>query len=345
MVPSNGQSDSIVRARTSAAAIPPSYQCFPSGLPPVGGGASPQLAYIANCAVSTAKQAKNLQSMAVAIVQDLGNGRYKSYCTGTPLTYDATTGIGFVVTAAHCVVGNAKAANTSVKLRNITTFDSGLYYVYQGTPGFFSGGDKITGVVNAVYIPSRYCRVPRFDANGCSDLPKQNGDVAVLKVVTRIGKSIETMPLVRLAPANLKMPEGAFIMALGYGLNTTSKPEDRTLYYVDYQYFANDTYRGDSGQDTIMNGYRKNGGWYSIICQGDSGGGDFYWDGTYWNLVGAHSYGPTPCGTSGKFYSKANDVSADLRPWRYWIDAIPYDDTKQTGCVQIDSSYTCRARN
>jgi hypothetical protein len=333
---------------TASKAIPKPYRCFPSGLPAAAATFSPALAYISQCAVDRAPEAANLQKLAIALMQDHGAG-FAEYCTGTPLSYDAATGVGFVVTAAHCVVGGTKPVGAALTPANIITFSDHAQWVYQSTPGLLKNDPTaLTGEINAVYVPARYCQAAAIgkihDSFGCKDLTKQNGDVALLKIVGVHGHTMSVLPNLRLAPATLAMSPNSYLMALGYGTNTTSTPDDRVLYYVDYQYFANDLYRRVPSESSIMNGYFANKRFYSIICQGDSGGGDFYWDGTHWNLVGAHSWGPTPCGVSNAKYLRAFDVSADLRPWRAFIARIVAQDSAPTGCARLSRAYVCLAR-
>jgi hypothetical protein len=339
---SSGPQTAFRPAARAASTVPQAFRCLPSGLPS-GAGFAPSLAYMDQCAVASAPEAATLQKFAVALMAHDGGG-YSEYCTGTPLHYDPSTNVGFVVTAAHCVVGNHKAAGTPLAPQNITTFSSGNDWIYQGTPGIVTGASALTGKIEAVYVPSQYCRAPAFNGSGCSDLARQNGDVAVLKVAGDASQGLAVDPQLRLAPASAALPHDAEIMALGYGTNTSPTPGDRVLYYITYRYYANDAFEGVSSELSLMNGYRHNGSFYSIVCQGDSGGGDFYWDGTHWNLIGAHSWGPTPCGVWGPHYSTAYDVSADTRAFDRWIHLILRDDTQPTGCASLGSAYVCKAR-
>ncbi|MBV8489112.1 MAG: trypsin-like serine protease, partial [Candidatus Eremiobacteraeota bacterium] len=212
-------------------------------------------------------------------------------------------------------------------------------------PAILVSSGAMTGIVNAVYVPSRYCKVPAMDAGGCTSLGEQNGDVAVLKVQALAGKFLSVMPTMRLAPGNLAMRSMNYLMALGYGANTSAAPDSSALYYIDYRYYANNSYRNVAGESIILNGWQTGGGAYaSIVCQGDSGGGDFYWDGTYWDLVGAHSYGPTPCGVRNVSYTKAYDASADVRPFSAWIQDILRKDVTATGCAALGAAYVCKSR-
>jgi hypothetical protein len=327
------------------ASIPAPYRCFPSDLPTTSAGVSPQLAYIANCSVSDAKESANLQKLAIAMMTRRSTGDYIEYCTGTPVSYNPTTRVGFIVTAAHCVAGGAKAKGEPFTSNNIDTFALPTYWIYQSTPGRLSEAAKLTGEINAVYVPARYCEGAAFSQKGvCENLALQNGDIAILKIRAFDGDEMQVLPGLQIGDSSVKMPASADIMALGYGFNTSKTPEDRTLDYVDYEYFANNTYRTVTSEASIMNGYFKNDTYYSIVCQGDSGGGDFYWDGSHWNLVGAHSFGPVPCGVWGKTYETAHDISSDVRPWAGLIHDIIDKDTSPTGCVTVSSRLVCKAR-
>lgn len=320
--------------------VPASFRCLPSLLP-VAQTMRPSLAYMANCAVKSAREAPALEKLAVALMADHSYG-FTEYCTGTPISYDPNTHVGFIVTAAHCVVGGAKSPDAPVHPDNITTFSGGQDWIYQGPRGIVANTSELSGRIQAVYVPQQYCRVPAFSNGGCGNLTRQNGDVAVLKV-TALNRHIRVDGNLRLAPANAVLPQTAEIMALGYGTNTSTTPDDRVLYYITYHYYANDKFDGVPSELSLMNGYHANGNFYSIICQGDSGGGDFYWDGTHWNLVGAHSWGPVPCGVWGAKYISAYDVSADVRAFDTWVETIVRDDVNPRGCASLSSHYVCRA--
>jgi hypothetical protein len=328
-----------------ASAIPPSFACLPKI--EQTDARAPHIAYASACSVAKAQEAAALQKLAVAMMVSSGKG-FTEYCTGTPVAYDPKTHVGFVVTAAHCVVGGDKAAGAEVAAANIETFDPGQNRaeIYQGDPGIVRSAAVLTAKMMAVYVPSQYCKAPAFstDGDGCESPSEQNGDVAVLKVQTKGNTTLGVLPSLRIANAEQALAHGTLVMALGYGLNTSATPQDRVLNYIDYEYFANDAYKGITSQASIMNGYAHNQRYYSIICQGDSGGGDFYWDGTHWNLVGVHSWGPNPCGVTGGTYGDAFDVSADVRPFVDWIEKIVREDASATGCASLGPHYVCASR-
>lgn len=327
-----------------------SYQCLPTGLPTSSSADnSTKIAYGSNCEVSDVNDTSlqsSLQSMAVAITNESGS----RYCTGTPLSYNAVTGVGYVLSAAHCVVGNPKPAGQQITPNNIVTFAKNENYINQILHA--ASGSGTTGTIQAIYIPSQYCQSGDFtlDDQGsysCDDFDEQNGDLALLKVSFASGQSLAVNPQVQLAPSNFTMSEPSYILALGYGVNNYDiSSRNKSLYYITYEYFANNTYQGKvGGLSTIMNGYSPQGynAYYSIICGGDSGGGDFYWDGNNWNLVGAHSYGSSECGSASVRYAGAYDVSADIRPFTSQLKQIMDQDTTPTGCNASVSGFTCNS--
>jgi hypothetical protein len=319
--------------------IPKSYRCLPSGLP--GGPFQPGLAYISQCLVAKAPEGQNLEKLAISLT--LFDGLwYRSYCTGTPIAFNPSTKIGFVVTAAHCVVGGSKAPATNLTRTNIITFDHYFEWVYQGSPGKVWDQDALTGEIISVYVPARYCRMPSFNEHGCSDLAQQNGDIAVLQIKGLHGNTMRVLPGLRIGGPHLTLKNQQLIMALGYGENNTRDPHDSQLYYVDYNFFAKDSYRNVNSAASLMNGYFKNSTFYNIICRGDSGGGDFAWNGKEWALVGDHSWGAVPCGTYNSAYNRAEDVSADVRPWQSFVQAI-VDKAKAPGCANLGPQYVCRS--
>lgn len=327
---------------------PEAFKCLPSNAPPSSSnsGNGLQIAYGENCKVSN-MQPSMIKSELESMVTSISFANGTRYCTGTPLSYDPQTKVGYVLSAAHCVVGGStKAAGQPSTANNITTFEDNLGYINQKPEASRDSG--ITGTIEAIYIPSQYCQSAEIDpeAGGCTDLSEQDGDIALMKVSFTESQSLAVSPKVRLAESNLHMPYPSYIMAMGYGLTNNESLKNTSLYYITYEYFATNSYWGETGLSTLMNGYSPAGdnAFASIICQGDSGGGDFYWDGLYWNLVGAHSYGPTPCGIASRSYVDAHDVSADVRPFTAQLQQIMAQDTTSTGCNANVSGWACQAR-
>lgn len=280
-----------------------------------------------------------LESMAIALTNQNG-GRY---CTGTPLSYDEVSHTGYVLSAAHCVVGGSKDAGNLMTESNITTFDPeiievdgidryfDLNYVNQTTKA--SSGSGTTGKITAVYVPQYYCFNSGINDNGvCENLSNQNGDIALLKV--KYDHGVNLNPDVKLAKSSMVMQSPSYITALGYGMTNIGEDgaKNAKLYYITYEYFGNNTYQGfNGGYYTLMNGYSINNTFYSVVCGGDSGGGDFYWDGSKWQLVGVHSYGPSECGYVNYNY-RGQDVSADVRPFTKFLKNLMESTKDSDGC-------------
>ena len=356
--------------QSQAKALPSGYQCNPANYPSNTTPNSLQIAYAANCSVASAAESANLQKLAVALEYYRSkDNQFGRYCTGTPIYKNPTTGVYFIVTAAHCVIGTTaqKAAGAAITANNVSTYDMSnghnSAWVYQGTNAFVAESSNLNGQIMAVYVNSQYCQAPAFaaDENGnyeCpnTQLPQMNGDVAVIKVKTQPEKTIDIAPNVKLAPSDFYMTptssSGSNLLVLGYGgtnPNGTIAKEDLDNNYLNYiatQYFGTNSYGGATAAATIFNGFYNNGMFYTLICGGDSGGGDFAWDGGYWNLVGIHSWGNTdlPKGISCGAYDNNGymiNASADVRQLNGWIQAVMNQDNQATGCVNIDSQHVC----
>lgn len=309
--------------------IPVDFRCLPSiPLTANTSGNSTKIAYGDTCRVATISNPNTqatLGSMAIALT----NSRGIRYCSGTPISYDQTTGVGYVLSAAHCVIGNNKAANQHITPKNISIFN-GRNYVNQTLNANVGG---TTGVISAVYVPKQYCQNPEFSMGTCSKLTDQNGDLALLKINVHAGSVMSVNNQVQLATTAIQPDTPSYILALGYGL-TNLKANNTNLFYINYEYFATNSFHGETGQSVIMNGYSPSGlnNFYSLICGGDSGGGDFYWTNNQWHLIGVHSYGSSICGKSSPIYTNAADVSTDIRPFADQLNDIITADRTANGC-------------
>ena len=359
--------------QSQAKALPAGYQCNPSNYPSNSSPNSLQIAYAANCSVESAVESANLQQLAVALDYYRNDNQFGRYCTGTPIYKNPTTGVYFIVTAAHCVVGTTtqKAAGSAITANNVSTFVTAnghnSAWVYQGTNPMVAESSGLTGQIVAVYVNSQYCQNPAFafdpDAGTyeCPNdqLTQMNGDVAVIKVQTQPGKTINIAPNVKLAPSSFYMSPTAGgnttnLLVLGYGGTIpdgtvkNNNPDNNYLNYIATQYFGTNSYGGTSAPVTIFNGFFSNNMYYTLICGGDSGGGDFAWDGSNWNLVGIHSWGNTnvpPGVTCGAYMTNEYMVnaSADVRQLNGWIQNILNQDSLATGCANLSGTYVCAA--
>jgi hypothetical protein len=357
--------------QSQAKALPSGYQCNPANYPSNSTPNSLQIAYAANCSVESAAQSANLQKLAVALEYYRAESQqFGRYCTGTPIYQNPTTGVYFIVTAAHCVIGTTaqKAAGVAITASNVSTYDlsngHNSAWIYQGTNPLVTESSNLNGQIMAVYVNSQYCQAPAFALDTTSgtyecpndQLAQMNGDVAVVKVQTQPGKTISIAPNVKLAPSNFYMTptssSGSNLLVLGYGGTNTNGTisgqnlDNNYLNYIATQYFGTNSYGGTTAAATIFNGFYNNGMFYTLICGGDSGGGDFAWDGSYWNLVGIHSWGNTdlPAGIKCGAYA-TNDyminASADVRQLNGWIQTVLNQDNQATGCASLGSQYVC----
>jgi len=124
-----------------------------------------KLAYAQNGYVGTVSNAEvkhKLQSMAVALSYGPPIGESSSsidglrYCTGTPI-YESGD-LAFILSAAHCVVGNPKNSFTNISPSNIVIFDQRRNYINQNVDAKLGSGN--IGEITAVYVPSSYCAKP-----------------------------------------------------------------------------------------------------------------------------------------------------------------------------------------
>lgn len=283
-------------------------------------------------AITDSSLKASLSSLAVALSDSTG----RRYCTGTPLYINTITNDAFILTAAHCVVGNRKKANTPISATdNIVTFSSGRGYINQNVNASTSSGT--TGVIQAVYLVQDYCKNPPFTKDlktnkyFCQTLEEQNGDIAIIKVKATMPLNINSQ--VKLPTATLSIVPGTIMLSLGYGV-TEMNDENTRLNYINYEYFGTNSYQDVNAQKVLLNGYNPvtPNSYYSIICSGDSGGGDFYWDGSSWQLVGVHSFGSSKCGQANSAYGSAFDASADVREFTTQISNIIYNDTTPDAC-------------
>jgi hypothetical protein len=72
-------------------------------------------------------------------------------------------------------------------------------------------------------------------------------------------------------------------------------------------------------------------GYASLICGGDSGGGDIFWTGNKWILLSEHTYGPTSvCGT---FYSYLPNGETNVSSYYNWLENIIMNKNPIADCT------------
>lgn len=269
-----------------------------------------------------------------------------SLCSATPIHYDSQSDTTFLVSAAHCFV-NSKASPTTLSRSDIDAV-SGLQ-IYHGVGSSLHDWDTVYSV-KAVYLRQDYCYNATFAAGGeCHNFTPEYGasagqgnDIAIIQVV---GQYADPESYPQIVPAS-QYPQAysmAPVLSIGYGINTQTPVGDTSpsctvgsdcavMYYTaNYQYWQQDTI----GYHYLYNSYYNNGGfgqhgYTSLICGGDSGGGDLFWNGSHWLLLSEHTYGPSDvCGT---FYNFLPDGSTNVSAYYDWVQSILYNTDPVAAC-------------
>ncbi len=349
-----------------AAPIPANYQCLATSL--LNTRMSLKLAYASKCSVEMAIESQNLQAMAVAL-EIWNSSAFENDCTATPIQYNPLTGIGFIITAAHCIINAspAKPAGQKINPSYISIYKTqgsghNNAWIYQGAKANPLNINDLTAQIMAAYIPTQFCETGILAGNACASPESSNGDIAILKINTQPGKNLSVMSNLVVAPANFELFNNGInnqLLALGYGTtNPNGQSEDQSnpyLFYINYQYYATNYAKSAFGSEspfpyfnapsTILNGYSINNNSYTLICKGDSGGGDFAWDGSKWNLVGVHSWNYGSCGEISRNVNAPVSVSTDVRPFNQWIQKLLSADTQTEGCADLGDKYICLSGN
>jgi secreted trypsin-like serine protease len=133
------------------------------------------------------------------------------------------------------------------------------------------------------------------------------------------------------------------VLSIGYGVNTQwpnsnascdTPTKCATMFYTaNYQYWQQNT----TGYNYLYNSYYNAGGfgqfgYSSLICGGDSGGGDLFWDGNNnnWLLLSEHTYGPN--GACGTFYNYLPNAATNVSAYYDWIQSIIEDHSPVDNC-------------
>lgn len=266
-------------------------------------------------------------------------------CSATPVYYDSVNNRTFLIGAAHCFVQD-KTSPTSLSSSNLLPASS--ITVYNG----ISRASGMTSYpVEAVYLRQDYCYNATFaNGNECPNFTPNDGvasgqgnDIAVIQVTGRYADP-ESYP--QLAPAS-QYPTPytmAPVLSIGYGINTqspnsaaacTTPQSCGTMFYTaNYQYLQQDAdgyhYLYNSFYADANYGSTYGTGYTSLICGGDSGGGDLFWNGTNWLLLSEHTYGPS--GACGTFYSYLPNAATNVSSYYDWIQSIITDLTPVTDC-------------
>lgn len=260
-------------------------------------------------------------------------------CSATPVKYDESSNNTFFIGAAHCFVPAKEQFGA------LTTNE--LYLV--GDLAIYNGIKlpwNQTYPVQAVYLRQDYCYGSTFSGLGncpnffpSSGLGTQGNDIAVIQISGKYANP-ESYPYPQVVPASQYPTPYAMapVLSIGYGINTQipltddKKASSSVMFYVaNYQYWQQDA----TGYHYLYNSYYNNSynatpGYSALICGGDSGGGDLFWNGSNWILLSEHTYGPT--GACGTFYSSLPNGATNVSAYYDWIQSILTDSNPIADC-------------
>lgn len=263
-------------------------------------------------------------------------------CTATPILYNQQTNQTVFVTAAHCFMSHKSNSNTVVSSDVSPVNGIGVFYGLspdtRTTINYYQA--------SAVYLPLNYCSGATF--NQGYDCPlfyyipnTQQNDIAVLVVNGGpFGNPNNYAKLIQLSNYP-QVYTGAPILSIGFGavnnaqespilINGIPKAFDVTNYF----YMVDD----NPGYHHVYNSYfnSSQNGYTTLICNGDSGGPDLYWDGTNqnWDLISEHSFGPA--GVCGGFIADLHNGNVATRVGDYydWIMGIESNINNQAYCSE-----------
>lgn len=267
-------------------------------------------------------QAANLVAY---INQQVGLGTY--ICSATPIAADGVGGT-WLVGAAHCYLSaktNAAyvSANDILSMSNLSIFK-----------GVYGQTQKASSV--QVFVPKNYCQGATFSGLGkCPNFGSYNGgegnDIALVHINTKFNDD-QNYP--RLAQESEYPPAYAMapVLSLGFG-STNSGGMGNMFYVVNYFYQQFDA----AGYHYLLNSYfNPYAGYSELICGGDSGGGDLYWNGSQWLLLSEHTYGPSD--SCGNFYNYLPNGATNVSAYYSWLSNIINSGTGATTFCNSESA-------
>lgn len=256
-------------------------------------------------------------------------------CSATPVSYDQQNDVTYLIGAAHCFI-ESKNVSTTIQYGNFFAKED-LFALYGD--GFSSASLPVAYVVDAIFVPQDYCYMATFsNTGGCPNFVPgdTNGgygnDIAVIKVQGEFGNSSLSYPHVvesSLYPQSYAM---APIMAVGYGISRQdpsynadcSNSGCADMFYVaNYLYWQQDApgyHYLYSSFYNVNNTPPFSTGYAALVCGGDSGGGDLFWDGSRWILLAEHTYGIG--NNCGGFYQFLPNGSTNVSAYYNWIKSI-----------------------
>jgi hypothetical protein len=269
-------------------------------------------------------------------------------CSATPVSYDKKSNTTFLIGAAHCFVQSKNSPTTLSSNNLLPTSNLTIYNGVSQAKGWVG-----TYPVVAVYVRQDYCYNGTFTSEGgCSNFSPnygavngQGNDISIIQVQGQYADP-ESYPQVVPASQYPQTYTMAPILSIGYGYNTQvpngNVPSGCTpgancavmFYTANYQYWQQDA----TGYHYLYNSYYNNStvfgvgsqGYSSLICGGDSGGGDLFWTGSKWILLSEHTYGPS--GACGTFYNYLPNGATNVSSYYDWIQSIITNPSPAANC-------------
>lgn len=265
-------------------------------------------------------------------------------CSATPVKYDSISNTTYFIGAAHCFV-TAKDNATTLTASNLNSV--GNLSVAHGVNASIASESSVYQV-KAVYLRQDYCYGSTFIPGGeCPNFSPSSGsgtqgnDIAVIQVTGKYADP-ESYPQLATASQYPSTYSMAPVLSIGYGINTQSpnnnascgtsdKPCGTMFYVANYQYWQQDA----TGYHYLYNSFYNNSyastpGYTSLVCGGDSGGGDLFWNGNNWLLLSEHTYGPS--GACGTFYNYLPNGATNVSAYYDWIQSILQDSNPVADC-------------
>jgi hypothetical protein len=239
-------------------------------------------------------------------------------CTGTVVKTDATLGVGWVLTAAHCIPD----PTDTVHVR---------FYVQGDKAATFSANYANTIDPGAIRYPIvEAARHPQYDPNGAISFDgKQPYDVGVIRIVG-VGKDTPAIPI---GPAQDGLASNASVVSVGYG-STGAWNDETNLGEAGTRHSASVSVSALSSDYITVSG-KDPGGFVNI---GDSGGPVLATVGGSERVVGVHSIGVDNAFLSVR---QSTRVSADLT----WIEGELGKPPTASGCNACFTSETGGVRS
>lgn len=249
-------------------------------------------------------------------------------CTATPIHSDGTG--TWLVTTAHCILNKKSNANTVLSSELVNPATISIETIINGKWN--------STQAQAVYTPKDYCYgatfselggCPNFTANQDAGPNAEGNDIALIYTSGIVGDPT-AYPIIE--PQN-QYPQPytmAPILSVGNGQTDATEYAGTTFYVTNYFYRQTD----EKGYHYIYNSYFENNstnsGYLNLACSGDSGGGDFFWNGSKWVLLAAHSFGQKD--SCGSRYNYLPTASTDVGSYYNWIMNIINSQTPINTC-------------